>query len=293
MSGHGKSVGERSIAMTLSNFVRRGCRIAALLPLFVPAMAQAAELDEAARKERCANNQARLDELTRQSKDLKLWTPIEGKRVADDIVNLTALAAEAAESGSIAVKDVQTVIDLASRYKFGMAGCVALNTEWSAIKDKEAAQLRNEAMEKCGIDLLDHIGRSSKANDEKMKQYKAILVEVHNHEVNLIALHCVDPTLDVAGDWNSDWGTMHLSGLSTIEGTYDYQGGRIYGQLDSYSFAGKWSQTTSGKKCKSPELGSYYWGRVALTFAKDGKSFSGSWSYCDGDPGGGGWSGSR
>jgi hypothetical protein len=86
---------------------------------------------------------------------------------------------------------------------------------------------------------------------------------------------------------------MHLGGSGTVEGTYDYQDGKVYGQMTGSVLEGKWSQTASGSKCERPELGSYYWGRIKWTFAPDGKSFSGSWSYCNGEVGAGDWTGTK
>ena len=234
-----------------------------------PALAD--DLTPAQTAERCENNRARLAELTRQSEAIPLMTPFEVKRIADDVIALGSIAAK----GGADAEDTTVIRDLAVRYKFGLAGCLTLS------------------MEQCGIDLLDAIQRSEKENAERLASYQALLKEMHAHEVNLVALACDSAVIDVAGDWNSNWGTMHLNGSVTVEGTYDYQGGRIYGTMTGAVLEGKWSQTSSGQECKHPELGSKYWGRLKFTFDEFGDSFTGDWSYCEADVGGGDWTGSK
>lgn len=243
--------------------------IAMLALAAAPALAE--DLTPAQIAERCENNRARLAELKRQSEAIPLMTPFEVKRVADDVIALGSIAAK----GGVDAEDATMIRDLAVRYKFGLAGCLTLS------------------MEQCGIDLLDTIQKAERDNANHLTAYQALQNEMHPHEVNLVALGCDSPILEVAGEWTSNWGAMHLDGSGTIEGTYDYQGGRIYGTMTGSVLEGKWSQTRSGQECKSPELGSKFWGRLKFSFDASGNSFSGDWSYCEADVGGGDWTGSK
>jgi hypothetical protein len=244
----------------------RLCLIVLSTCLGLPALAE--ENDTAAR---CENNRARLNELKAEDKAIELLDPFKAKTISNDIVALQFLVTRE----KLDDDDIKKVRGMASNYNFSLLQCLTISQE------------------QCGIDLNDHLNKMNLDNGTNLQRHAALLEQMHPFEVNLIALGCDNATFDIEGDWNSNWGTMHLSGLSTIEGTYDYQGGRIYGQLDGYVLTGKWSQTAAGQKCKSPELGSYYWGKVRLSFDKGGKSFTGDWSYCEADVGGGDWRGSR
>jgi hypothetical protein len=101
-------------------------------------------------------------------------------------------------------------------------------------------------------------------------------------------------TIAVAGTWQTDWGTMILSGTSSVSGTYSHQSGQVSGSLRGRRMEGHWFQGgISAKKCPSSQFGTYYWGRITVDFAADGRSFVAGWGYCDEAPSRGGWSGSR
>ena len=104
------------------------------------------------------------------------------------------------------------------------------------------------------------------------------------------------PALPIqAGQWASTYGTGPLRQVgNTIEYRYDSQDGRIVDTVYNPStrvLTGYWAEPSAARQCDTSRDGTRYWGRIIWTFAADGKSFSGSWSYCDAEPAAG-WSGS-
>ena len=80
----------------------------------------------------------------------------------------------------------------------------------------------------------------------------------------------------------------------SVSGSYAWNGGQVSGNTNGNRLPGIWAQTTSGRRCNSQQLGTYYWGRMSLQLSTDGESWSGGWSYCDeADGSSGGWSGKR
>jgi hypothetical protein len=91
-----------------------------------------------------------------------------------------------------------------------------------------------------------------------------------------------------AGSWSTDWGAMTITvSGNTLAGRYTWDSGKVNGTVsaDGRTFTGKWSESPT-------YAGPHDAGPVTLTLSADGNSFSGTWSY-DGDPGGGGWVGTR
>jgi hypothetical protein len=79
-----------------------------------------------------------------------------------------------------------------------------------------------------------------------------------------------------------------------VDGSYALNGGQIRGDANGNRLTGIWTQSISGRRCGSEELGSAYWGRFSFQLSTDGERWSGRWSYCDELEGsGGGWNGSR
>jgi hypothetical protein len=79
-----------------------------------------------------------------------------------------------------------------------------------------------------------------------------------------------------------------------VSGSYAWNGGQISGDANGNRLTGIWAQTTSGRRCNSQQLDSFYWGRMSLQLSTDGERWSGGWSYCDeADGSGGGWNGKR
>lgn len=91
--------------------------------------------------------------------------------------------------------------------------------------------------------------------------------------------------------WDTSEGrlTAQINGTN-ISGRYSTDNGRISGQFNGNVMDGYWGEDSSGKRCSSERMGTYYWGRLHWVF--DGSRFTGQWSYCD-DALGGSWTGTR
>lgn len=83
--------------------------------------------------------------------------------------------------------------------------------------------------------------------------------------------------------WNLD-GTRLTTNIvgSTMSGNYVEDNGRISGTLNGNIFEGFWAEDSSGQRCTSQRLGTFYWGRTRWEFHANG--FNGLWSYCDAVP---------
>ena len=91
--------------------------------------------------------------------------------------------------------------------------------------------------------------------------------------------------------WNSSQGEVILRIFGPdVFGTYTNDNGRISGTFRQNAFDGFWAENSSGTKCVTPKMDSFYWGRIRWTFTPNG--FNGQWSYCDGELSGS-WSGRR
>lgn len=86
--------------------------------------------------------------------------------------------------------------------------------------------------------------------------------------------------------WTSSEGrlTLHYDGRN-FNGNYDNDGGRVSGTRKENILEGYWGEDSSGTRCSTERLNTYYWGKIRWEF--NGNSFSGKYSYCDND-----WSGS-
>ena len=100
-----------------------------------------------------------------------------------------------------------------------------------------------------------------------------------------------------SGDWSTNIGAVSLTGDgSHLSGTYATDNGRLDGNLENGVLAGIWAEDGSDHPCTTAKLGSTSWGRFVWKLSEDGKSFAGTWSYCDDDPSsqaGGQWTGNR
>jgi hypothetical protein len=100
-----------------------------------------------------------------------------------------------------------------------------------------------------------------------------------------------------AGDWESDNGAVSLvASGGHVTGSYTGDGGRLDGVEQDGTLSGYWAEGSSDQPCASERLGTVNWGRFTWTLGADGRSFAGSWSYCDADPAtqpGGSWTGTR
>ena len=88
----------------------------------------------------------------------------------------------------------------------------------------------------------------------------------------------------ISGDWtSSEGGSMSINQNGPdVAATYNLKNGRVLGILSGRVLNGYWLQSSSDRRCSTAYDGSYYWGRVTLTFA--GTSYSGHWSYCNDAP---------
>ncbi|WDP91877.1 MAG: hypothetical protein HUN04_20050 [Desulfobacter sp.] len=101
----------------------------------------------------------------------------------------------------------------------------------------------------------------------------------------------IDPQI-IAGQWSTTWGdmTIRVKGKQ-VTGTYDYQGGRIFGVVKGRSLSGKWVENRTKVKCASSVDGSSHWG--FFQFELVGDHLEGSWEYCEPKEAGGVWNGTR
>lgn len=256
------SLGRRLMALAL----------AALLTLTAVA---AQEMTEADRLQRCANNKARLSELRTLIAGYKVWTALEARQVGDDLFALSAFLDES----SVTAADYAKALTIAARLKINLSPC-----------------LKGEEI-KCVDDLVRRMTVLQDANTRTMSERRGLLKQARNHEVNIVALACDQEMVatDIFGLWNSmPAGDIVLEGGLVVEGKMINREGRLYGTLSGRVLTGKWSVKEGDIKCKRPELGSYYWGRMKITFDEDRKYFLGDiWSCEDPDPDVGAWKGMR
>ncbi|MBF0629733.1 MAG: hypothetical protein HQL89_01925 [Magnetococcales bacterium] len=92
-------------------------------------------------------------------------------------------------------------------------------------------------------------------------------------------------------EWHSDFGPVHLdvNPDGSVSGRYSRYQGTLAGQVaDDGSLALIWLQPTSERRCRTPQVGTHYWGRVSWRANEDGSRLLGEWSYCDDPTGSGG-----
>ncbi len=91
--------------------------------------------------------------------------------------------------------------------------------------------------------------------------------------------------------WNTSEGvlTLKIQG-NGVSGTYVNDNGRISGTKSGNTITGFWGEDSSGTKCTTKKLNTYYWGKIKWVF--NGNSFSGQYSYCEGAMSGS-WTGTK
>jgi hypothetical protein len=98
----------------------------------------------------------------------------------------------------------------------------------------------------------------------------------------------------IYGIWDTTEGMMemHREGDRVVAA---YDKGKIVGQFVSDTvFEGHWIQSRSDETCAEQREDSDHWGVIRFTFESAARnSFSGTWSYCDGEPTRTGWDGTR
>ncbi|MBO3444170.1 hypothetical protein [Clostridium sp. CCUG 7971] len=99
------------------------------------------------------------------------------------------------------------------------------------------------------------------------RQYTS-LNSINNHKRR-------EEKLDVSGSWSTNWGALKLfQEGNVVTGSYEWDNGKIEGTIDGYNFKGFWSEPPT---YECPDLK----GELNLKISITGKSFDGTWSYCD------------
>ncbi len=81
-----------------------------------------------------------------------------------------------------------------------------------------------------------------------------------------------------SSEWESNFNKMFIDQQGkNLSGRYEYAGGKITGNLKGMTFEGWWVEDDDAKDCGPDKAWS---GPFVLTFAKDGKSFTGVYSKC-------------
>ncbi len=94
--------------------------------------------------------------------------------------------------------------------------------------------------------------------------------------------------------WNTNWELMYFwQDGNRVSGEYMYDDGILTGTLSGDTLCGWWREYGNTKEC-GPE--NTWSGPLLFKFSADGKSFTGSWGYCNSDPSvldpnGAGWTG--
>lgn len=97
------------------------------------------------------------------------------------------------------------------------------------------------------------------------------------------------------GSWTSTYGDrlLLLREGSVVQGEYDYDNGRVdFDIIGDRTLDGYWIEDGSDRACDVARNGSDHWGRLVLVFSDDFSSYSGTWGYCEDEPGGS-WVGER
>ena len=86
---------------------------------------------------------------------------------------------------------------------------------------------------------------------------------------------------NASGNWflDGDKAVFRQAG-GTINGSYDYSNGKVYGQINGHTWDGIRTQDRSNTRCPVSKHGSFYWGRFHLKFNDPFDRFSGLWGYC-------------
>ena len=151
--------------------------------------------------------------------------------------------------------------------------------------------------DECANYYYTSVARLIDTAERERPQRNAIQQQISRHQTNLVALGCgqivgaggcsdgASSAALISGTYDSSFGTLTMSPGG---GSYDYYGGQV--QVASVAgnvVEGIWTQTRAGRQCPD---GRFY-GRFRFSFTEAG--FSGSYGYCDEEPGTGPWNGTR
>jgi hypothetical protein len=275
----------------IDRFVLRIAGCLALLGMTAGASAQISEQD---RLQRCENNRARMLEIQAQ------WPTGAAGWSEDSILGGRLLLAQ--------------LLELEQRSFNYNRRAGQSSGRLSPRGDLRAEYERNEAefdrlrptMQRFGLQCTRALWCVHRAIEELQSklaeagaarpQRDALLTRFNGFRDNYIALNCVegiavsDSQDDLGfammtGTFDSSFGTLTLS---TGGGAYDYYGGqvRVTG-ISGNVMEGTWTQTRAGRQCPDGQ----YRGRFRFAFSASG--FTGSFGYCEDEPGAGVWNGTR
>jgi len=70
-----------------------------------------------------------------------------------------------------------------------------------------------------------------------------------------------------------------------LTGTYDNDGKlTVKGNMNDPTYVGFWTASTAPQECDSEKDGTKYWGRVSFAMSDAGRTYTGTWGYCDANP---------
>ena len=93
----------------------------------------------------------------------------------------------------------------------------------------------------------------------------------------------VPPPFDFSGAWKGSYDMRVSQTGADFAATYPTNHGRIAAHVNGIEAHGYWAQSTSGMRCSTMKLSTYYWGKIEFIAQPGGRRFEGHWSYCDGD----------
>ena len=262
-------------------------RLVSVLLVLACAADATAQVNERDRLERCANNRARIATLQAS------WPAGEAGWSDEQIARARAAARSYAQQQREAVSLARLANDTNHpRYKEAMA--IIQRMAQSA---RTFDILCYPFSDQCVYVITVELDRKIQAAEAARPRRAAIQQEMARHQTNLVALGCDQIAGGQSGAGNASaaqWmtGTFDSSfdvlTLSPGGGSYAYQGGQVQvGSVQGNVMEGIWTQTRSGRQCPD---GRYY-GRFRFIFTAGG--FSGSYGYCDEEPGTGAWNGTR
>jgi hypothetical protein len=255
-------------------------RLAACLALAAMTSGAAAQISDQDRLSRCENNRARMLEIQAAwPRGPRGWSDEQLARARRAMPTFRIYHDRAFRlSGDAQREDRMTVVrDMAQlAAQFGVI-CFPLGPE-------------------CSSSLLDSMERGLVDAEEAASERTALLEQFNRYRSNYIALNCTAGAASslsgsdlgfaiMTGTFDSNFGLLTLS---TGGGSYDYYGGQLrVSGISGNVMEGTWTQTRSGRQCPD----GLYRGRFRFTFTSSG--FSGSFGYCEDEPGAGVWNGTR
>lgn len=248
----------------------------------------AAQISEADRLQRCANNR---EALTRINSVFRAPVAVTEEHVARMRTALVSIRRQVAE--------YQLELD-EMRFLAAAGEPYPRTTYLNELRQGIAATARAVNIvctvmdDGCPMRIVPVLERAIDEAVARLERDRATEAEAQRYQTNLMALRCDQGTyaegtvLDTAqwmtGTFDSDFGVMSFGPGG---GSYDYQGGRLaVSSINGNVVQGRWQQTRSGHPC--PDGG--YWGNFRFQFSERG--FSGSYDYC-GTAAGGSWSGRK